>query len=54
MGEDMPKGPKERLYDKIPLSVRQLDLIIICLAVAFAVFIVLGVLAGRGIIPPLF
>jgi len=52
--DETPKGPKEKFYDKIPLSAKQLDLIIICLAAAFIVFFILGVLAGRGIIPPLF
>ena len=52
--EEIPKGPKERLYDKVPLSVKQLNLIIICLVIAFFVFFVLGILAGQGVIPPLF
>ena len=52
--EEIPKGPKERFYDKIPLTVKQLDLIIICLAAAFVIFFILGVLAGKGILPPLF
>ena len=51
---EIPKGPKERLYDKVPLTVKQLDLVIICLIAAFIVFFTLGILAGRGIIPPLF
>ena len=51
---DIPKGPKENLYDKVPLTVKQLDLIIICLVAAFFVVFILGVLAGKGIIPPLF
>jgi len=49
-----PKGPKERLYDKIPLTAKQLDLIIIGLIAAFIVFFILGILAGRGIVPALF
>ena len=52
--EEKPKNPKENLYDKIPLSVKQLDTIIVFLAAAFFVFIILGVLAGRGLIPRLF
>ena len=52
--DEIPKGPKERLYDKIPLNIRQLDIVIICLVVAFVVFLIMGILAGRGIIPPLF
>jgi hypothetical protein len=44
------KGPKERLYDKIPLTVRQLDLIILALIALLIVFFVLGSLVGNGII----
>ena len=43
------KGPKESLYDKIPLTVKQLDIIIILLIAAFFVFFILGALAGRGL-----
>ncbi len=53
-----PEAPKqnakERLYDKIPLSVKQLDIILIVLAVAFVVFLVLGTLVGNGVLPEWF
>jgi len=42
------KGHKESLYDKIPLSKKQLDVIIIVLTVAIIIFIVLGVLVGNN------
>ena len=45
---------KERLYDKIPLSVKQLDIILIVLAIAFVVFLVLGALVGNGVLPEWF
>ena len=45
------KNAKERLYDKIPLTARQLDIIIIALAVAFVVFMVIGALVGNGYLP---
>ncbi len=52
---DAPKKPaKERLYDKIPLSVKQLDIILVVLAVAFVVFLVLGALKGNDLLPEWF
>ncbi len=45
-----PKGLKENLYDKIPLTVKQLDIIIILLILAFIFFFVVGALKGRGIL----
>ncbi len=51
--EAPPKNAKERLYDKIPLTVKQLDIILVVLAVAFVVFLVLGALVGNGILPGL-
>lgn len=50
------KNAKESLYDKVPLSVKQLDIIIIVLVIAFVVFLTLGILIGNRIIdgPKLF
>lgn len=45
-----PKAAKENVYDKIPLTVKQLDVIIAILLVAFVVFFVIGALKGNGII----
>lgn len=46
MGENLPplpqKGLKERLYDKIPLSVRALDVMIVILFLALAVTLFMG------------
>ncbi|MDO4566854.1 MAG: hypothetical protein Q4B42_05930 [Oscillospiraceae bacterium] len=42
------KNTKERLYDKIPLSVKQLDVILVILAILFVVFFVLGIVRGQG------
>ena len=44
------KGVKEGLYDKIPLSKKQLEIIIIILAVGLIVSFILGALLGNGII----
>ena len=44
------KGAKENLYDKIPLTVRQLDIIILMMIALFIVFFVAGVLKGNRII----
>jgi hypothetical protein len=44
------KGTKENLYDKIPLSKKQLNIIIVILIVAIIVFLTLGALIGNGII----
>ena len=41
---------KESLYDMIPLSKKQLDVIIAVLVVALLLFIVIGALVGNGII----
>ena len=40
------KGAKENLYDKIPLTVKQLDIIIAVMIALFMVFFVIGVLKG--------
>lgn len=44
------KGRKESLYDKIPLTKKQLDIIIIFLAAAIIIFLLIGTLLGNGII----
>jgi len=41
---------KEGIYDKIPLTKKQLDVIIVVLIVAIVVFLVLGILKGNGYI----
>lgn len=49
-GKVMPKGYKERLYDKIPLTLKQLDIIIYVLAGMFALFIIYMILKGTGVL----
>lgn len=44
----MVKGAKERFYDKIPVSVGALDVIIKLLFAAVVVVIILGIAAGSG------
>jgi len=44
------KGKKEELYDKIPITKKQLDVIIIILFAALIIFLVLGTLVGNRII----
>jgi hypothetical protein len=44
------KSSKENLYDKIPLSKKQLDIIIAILIAAIIVFFVFGALIGNNII----
>ena len=44
------KGAKENFYDKIPLTVKQLDVIIMVMIALFIVFFVIGILKGNGII----
>ena len=41
------KGAKECLYDKIPLTLKQLDTIIAVMIALFVVFFVIGVLKGK-------
>ncbi|MEG0751418.1 MAG: hypothetical protein RR998_09270 [Oscillospiraceae bacterium] len=41
---------KERLYDKVPLTVKQLDIIIVVLVVAVLTVLAVGYLKGNGII----
>ena len=43
-------GFKESVYDKIPLTKKQLDIIIIILMIALIGFLVFGVLVGNGIL----
>ena len=52
-GHEEPPVPevkplKERLYDKIPISLRTLDIIIALLAVAIVACVVIGALKGNG------
>jgi len=42
------KGRKESLYDKIPLTKRQLDVIIAILIAAIIIFLTLGALIGNN------
>ena len=51
--EPRVKGAKERFYDKIPLTARQLDIIIIALAALFIVVLTVGALVGNGYLPML-
>ena len=44
------KGAKEKLYDRIPLTLKQLDIIILMMIALFVVFFVIGVLKGNRII----
>ena len=44
------KAPKESIYDKIPLSEKQLNIIIILLVAAIIAFLIIGTLLGNGII----
>ena len=44
------KGAKEHFYDRIPLTTKQLDIIILVLIALFVVFFAIGVLKGNGII----
>ena len=41
---------KESLYDKIPLTLKQLDVIIIILAIILIAALVIGTLKGNGIL----
>ena len=44
------RNMKEKLYDKVALTKRQLDIIIVMLIISFVAFFVLGALKGNGII----
>lgn len=41
------KNLKERLYDKIEISVKTLDRIIIILIAAFIIIVICGIIAGK-------
>ena len=44
---EIKKGAKENLYDRIPLTLKQLDIIIAVMIALFVVFFVIGVLRGK-------
>jgi hypothetical protein len=48
--DEAQKGAKESLYDKIPVTIKQLDIIIAVMIALFVVFFVIGVLKGNRII----
>ena len=43
-------GAKESLYDKIPVTLKQLDIFIAVMVGLFIAFFVIGILKGNGII----
>ena len=47
---EIKKGAKENLYDKLPFTIKQLDIVITVMIVLFVVFFVVGALKGNGII----
>ena len=47
-GDPAFKNAKEHVYDKIPLTAHQMDIIIGVLLAAIVVFLVLGVLVGNA------
>ena len=46
--EENDKNLKEKLYDKIPISLKSLDIIIAALVVLLVIFLLLGYLDGNG------
>ena len=48
--DEIKKGAKENLYDKLLVTIKQLDIIIMVMIVLFFVFFVIGALKGNGII----
>lgn len=44
------KGIKERFYDTLPFTIKQMDIIIALLFAALVIFFVIGVLKGNGYI----
>lgn len=44
------KGIKERFYDKLPFTKRQMDIIIVLLFAALVIFFTIGALKGNGYI----
>ena len=47
---EIKRGAKENLYDKIPLTVKQLDVIIGVMIALFIAFFAVGVLKGNKIL----
>lgn len=45
--EETPKNPVERLYDKIPLTYKQVDIIVKVLIGVLAVVLILGFIQGN-------
>jgi len=43
-----PKNAKERLYDKLPLTVRQVDVIIKALIIILIVVLMVGIMTGNN------
>ena len=43
----VPAGTKEHIYDRIPLSKKQLDVIIIVLIIALLFFFIVGAIVGN-------
>ena len=48
--QEKSQGVKEDLYDKIPLSKKQLDIIIVILIIAFLAVLTFGALVGNDIL----
>ncbi|MEG0913592.1 MAG: hypothetical protein RSB78_04970 [Oscillospiraceae bacterium] len=48
--DDKFKNPKEKLYDKIHLSVKQMDIILIVLFALLIGALIIGTLKGNGLI----
>lgn len=44
-----PKSAKEELYDKIPLSYKQVDIIVKVLLAVLGILVIIGVITGSGI-----
>jgi hypothetical protein len=45
------RGAKEHFYDKVPLTLKQLNVIIVILIIAIILFLTFGSLIGNGVIP---
>lgn len=43
-----PKNAKERLYDKIPLTLRQVDMVIKALFIILILALALGIMTGKN------
>lgn len=48
--QEQPKGLKEKLYDKIPISLKVLDVIIVLLLIAIVACVVIGAMKGNNMI----